>query len=335
MLKEKDANNVKEEPVNGGTTKPPKKSPTRVKVDDADARYEEMTLTLADIVRDDDLFRRRLKEDEANIEKLVGLYSDNMIAEEKGKKPLHKIELILVWYDDIHKRYVLLGGCHRLEALRRLGITEFQVRVLYGSEDAAFAAASQDNTKHGKSLKPCDLKYSIKKSLERYGDTKTYDEIAGEVGCVRSYVSKVYRELFGRGKRLAKTGKSEQVQSGTTPPDNVPPDNDAPFTFDEHKEPEKSVEGSDGQSKSYMERVSDDVARLDQTLGQIPEDLSLEERKVALWKVRNVLQRHGRHLRNARTVQDYQANQVAHTASIEETCHDNKATDQLANSLTT
>ena len=180
----------------------------RTKTNSADAKCEEITLVLADIQKDD-MFRRRLKKDEGNIEKLVGLYRDNMEAVERNEKPLHEIDLILVWYDASCERYVLLGGCHRLEALRRLGITEFQVRVLHGSEDKAFAAASLDNTKHGKELKKCDKKYSVKKSLERYGDAKTFDEIASEVGCVKSHVSKIYKELFGKGKRTKGVGNTE------------------------------------------------------------------------------------------------------------------------------
>jgi len=56
-----------------------------------------------------------------------------------------------------------------------------------------------------------DKKYSVRKSLERYGDTKTFSEIAGEVGCVSPYVHKIYKELFGRGKRQ----KKQDEQGGT------------------------------------------------------------------------------------------------------------------------
>ena len=77
-----------------------KNSPTQPKVNNTDTRYEERTLALADIQKDE-MFRRRLKEDEANIEKLVGLYRDNMTAKKNGKNTPHKIELILVWYDPI------------------------------------------------------------------------------------------------------------------------------------------------------------------------------------------------------------------------------------------
>jgi hypothetical protein len=229
-------NNAAEEPVAAveGATKMPKRNSRRAKTNSADAKYEEMTLALADIQKDD-MFRRRLKEDEANIEKLIGLYGDNIAAEEAKEKPPHKIDLILVWHDVLHGRYVLLGGYHRLEALRRLGITEFRVHALHGSEDVAFAAASHDNTKHGKELKKCDKKYSVLKSLKRYGDTKTFQEIASEVGCMVSYVSKIYKELFGRGKKQAKQnniehsvsppGSDSLEQVNSVPTDHVPETN--------------------------------------------------------------------------------------------------------------
>ena len=74
----KNANN----PVTGkGTAKVSKNSRTRHIVESVGAKWEEKTLLLTDIQRDDDLFGCRLKRDKATVEKYLILHRDNMEAE--------------------------------------------------------------------------------------------------------------------------------------------------------------------------------------------------------------------------------------------------------------
>ena len=225
-------------------TKMPKKRLSRVNANSADTRYEEMTLALTDIEKDDELFRCRLKEDKATIEKYAALYRENKEAEVSGEEPLHQIKPILVWYDKARRRYVLLGGYHRIEAALMAGYTEMVVIIFYGTEDDAFSAASRDNAAHGLRLNDGDKTHLVRKSLERFGDTKKYREIASDVGCAYSLVSKVYKELFGQGKKQARLA----VSSDTQAPNNgnvvaLPVTDDIePFDFEEDKKPEKSIE---------------------------------------------------------------------------------------------
>ena len=250
---------VQKEPATGeGAAKIQKNS--RVKADDADARYKEKTLALADIVRDEDLFGCRVKRNKATVEKYLILYRDNREAEANGEEPIHKIKLILVWWDEARRRFVLLGGDHRLTAALLAGYTEMAVIVLYGSENEAFTAATRDNATHGLGLNDRDKTYLVRKSLQRFGDTKKHREIASDVGCSPALVTKVYKELFGKGKRQSRTGnatgKPEQVQQATaTPATTVPNDADSdnvPFTFDEHKEPEKSDQERIQEAAAYL-----------------------------------------------------------------------------------
>jgi len=245
-----DTKSVPKEPVTGETMKTPKKGLSRVKATDADMRYKEMTLALADIQKDDELFGCRLKRDKATVEKYLAFYRENREAEANGEEPIHKIKSILVWWDKTRRRHVLLGGDHRLTAALLAGYTEMVVLVLDCSEDDAFTAASRDNATHGLGLSDGDKTYLVRKSLERFGDTKTFREIASDVGCAHSLVAKVYKELFGRKKRQPTTDGSEQKKPPTTPPDTDTSDGVA--HGEEHKEPEQSDQERIQEVETYL-----------------------------------------------------------------------------------
>lgn len=317
---------------NEGEKKMKKSNRQQTKPNSTNVSYKEITLALTDIQKDEDRFRRRVKEDEKNIEKLIGLYKDNMEAEENGEPPPHEIELILVWYDPIRKCYFVIGGYHRITALRRLGITEFQVRVFNGSEDDAFAAASYDNAKHGKELKDGDKAYSVRKSFERYGDTKKHIEIAREVGCARSLVSKVYKDLFGKGKRQKQqeeaakpngTGKP-QGNSGSGKPKNPTSDQKNDKVLPSIPEQANNVSKENQvQPKCFMEIVPV-LAALDQTLDKTQTLMSLEQRGKVLHKVTLMLKRHRRY---------YNRDIATETNRVKQVAHENQASQSVSSSI--
>ena len=76
---------------------------------------------------------------------------------------------------------------------------EILVKVFTGSEDDAFVIALRDNGEHGVRLSNGDLKFVIRKALERFPD-KTPGAIALMVGCSRSYAARIESELSSSGQ---------------------------------------------------------------------------------------------------------------------------------------
>ena len=129
---------------------------------------------------------------------------------------------------------------------------------LDGTEDQAFAAASLDNAKHGLALKKCDVKFSVIQSLKWYGDTKTFREIAREVGCVHSYVAKLHKELLGHGRRQSASNGS--VVSGDEPSEDAPEVDDVPA---EPKVSEKSVDERMVETFDHIDDMFDGMSMKD------------------------------------------------------------------------
>ena len=112
-----------------GVAQKPKKERSRAKANDAETKYEEKMLALADIQKDDK-FRRRLQEDKKKISEYAEHYREYKEAVGRGENPAYPLEPLLVWWDESRRRYVLLGGYHRIEAALMAGLTEIRVIVL-------------------------------------------------------------------------------------------------------------------------------------------------------------------------------------------------------------
>ena len=209
-------------------------------------------IALTDIKKNDDVFRCRMKEDEATVKKLTKIYNDYKKSVAKGEVCDYPFQPIQVWR---HKeQHILLGGYHRLEAAGRAGLTTIQAKVFDGSEDDAFVMALKDNSKHGLRLKQGDMKMCIRKAIERFPE-KSLGVIAREVGCVRSYAYRVKDELDKKNKQESE-GTLEQPIENETP-------------------------ASNGIEELDIELMNEALDRLDKTL----ESLSCEARTVFFDKI--------------------------------------------------
>jgi hypothetical protein len=131
---------------------------------------------------------------------------------------------------------------------------------------------------------------------------------------------------------------SEHPQSATAPSDGT--DNEdviLPLPIGGNMKSEQSDEDSAVQATGCLQGILDDIVRLDLRIGQESKMLTFEEREQVLWHMRNLLQRHGKHLRTDREREDYRAKQASAIvpASVDDASHDTNAPDQIANTLTT
>ena len=164
-------------------------------------------IALTEIIVSDD-FRCREHEDDETIE----AYAETFIKYLKANKRADKVRYEELWGID-HLDYpfppawiwreggqvYLIAGFHRYKAAEKAGQNKLLVKEFKGTKENAILLAMRDNRTHGKRLSYGDLKYCVEKALRLFLD-KTPGAIARDLGCSRSYASKIGKELSTSGQ---------------------------------------------------------------------------------------------------------------------------------------
>jgi len=138
---------------------------------------------------------------------VVKKYYERFKYYKRGFDSNYPFPAILVWYNG--RRYILLGGYHRVAAARKAEMGTILAKIIRGSADDAFAMALKDNSTHGLPLNKKDLKLCIRKAKERFPD-KNGDEIAKMVGCCRAYAYRILKEISENKKG---TNREQQTKT--------------------------------------------------------------------------------------------------------------------------
>lgn len=160
-------------------------------------------------------FRCREKECETTIESYSDIFSDYKQAKSEGRNMEYPFPPIVVW--KVGDKYEVVAGFHRFLAALKAGLEEIFVIVFDGTKEDAIWLAMKDNMKHGLPLGRGDLKLCITKARKIFPE-KSSRMIAKELGCSRSYVSKVDDELATSGqlskpeKRVGLDGKERSTK---------------------------------------------------------------------------------------------------------------------------
>ena len=174
-------------------------------------------IELAKIEKDDEVFYCRKRDNQKYIKKYTDIFKDYKEARERGEDAEYPFVPICV--QKRGKRYVLVAGYHRLAAACNAGIDKILALVFEGTEKEAVWFALTNN-QHGAQLEGDDLEHSIEKALKLFPE-KSPPEIAGGIGCSRSYVYKIEKKLSTSGqlkipeKRLGLDGKMRSTQRKT------------------------------------------------------------------------------------------------------------------------
>ena len=161
------------------------------------------------------IFRCRPRNDEATVEAYTERFTEYKEATERGEKPDYPFPP--VWVRQDGAVYTQVTGFLRVEAAKQAGLDTISARRFEGTEDEALLFAMRDNRTHGLRLSYCDLKYCIDKTLNRFHDL-TAGAIAKILGCSRSYVYKIKKELSASGclpdvrQRRGANGKTYRVK---------------------------------------------------------------------------------------------------------------------------
>jgi len=91
-------------------------------------------------------------------------------------------------------RYRLADGQHRVLAAERVGRAEIEAVVHTGDAKAALWFALGANRTNGRRLSGTDKRTAIRQAIEGFPE-KSQTQIAEQVGCAQSYVSKVRRDI--------------------------------------------------------------------------------------------------------------------------------------------
>jgi len=169
-----------------------------------------ITIELSKIVKSDD-FRCREVEDTETIEEYSEVFTEYKDAKDNGNNPEYPFPPIWVMKDQ--ECYVLVTGYHRFESALKSGMKEIQARQFHGTRKEAIFLAMKDNKTNGLRLKYGDWKYCIAKALRMFPD-KTAGAIAKELGCHRSYVYRIEKELSTSGQ-LTKADKKKGADGKT------------------------------------------------------------------------------------------------------------------------
>jgi hypothetical protein len=120
---------------------------------------------------------------------------------------------IVVWGDDL----VVIDGCHRVEAARRLGRYSVVAIRFLGSPEEAFIEAVQRNVSHGLPLSVGDRRRAAKRVLARNPEWSDR-RIASLCGLSDKTVGKLRRggtgAIMAAERRVGRDGKVRPVQSG-------------------------------------------------------------------------------------------------------------------------
>ena len=267
-------------------------------------------ITLVDIstltARESHYYREQL--DEANVEDCRVAYFENEAAMRRGEEPVHDIPPIKVWCDPDTGEFVVLGGNHRTAGATLAGLTTIPAIVYHCSSDEAYIIGLRDNSTHGLKPNKGDLKHIIKKALERF-PKQSLRWIVEQSKCSLTRVSEVANELYDSGqlkrpeKRIGKDGKEYTVSRRGR---KKKPSADA---LPEVPKADEALEGSEEEPQRYLERLSEVLQRLDQTLNEVPKSLSKQDHDEVLWKVSNLLKRQRRYYRAAVAQEAFHAKQ--------------------------
>ena len=169
-----------------------------------------ITIELSKIVKSDD-FRCREVEDTETIEGYTEVFTEYKDAKDNGNSPEYPFPPIWVMKDQ--ECYVLVTGYHRFESAVKAGMKEIQARQFQGTKEEAILFAMKDNKTNGLRLKYGDWKYCIAKALRMFPH-KTAGAIAKELGCHRSYVYRIEKEL-STNRQLPKVDKKKGADGKT------------------------------------------------------------------------------------------------------------------------
>lgn len=145
----------------------------------APARIE--TVQISTLLRDP-RFQVRQKLDQQTINRYAAVYSSG--------RAMPPIKVALV-----NGAAVVVDGWHRLAALDKLGRYQVAAEIVEASEQEAIWLAAQANLEHGLRLKSPEIRTAFrayvraKKHQKKWGNLKSYREIAEELGGLRRYTT--------------------------------------------------------------------------------------------------------------------------------------------------
>ena len=191
-------------------------------------------ILLTDVIVIDD-FRCREKEDADTIESYTEVFK------EYNKKPTKEEERLLsrcpdyrgkntpypfppAWVWQENEQYYLIAGFHRFQAATNAKMERLLVKELKGTKEAAIEFAIKDNLKNGLRLSYGDWKHCVSKVLLLSQGKKSAGVVARELGCSRSYVHKIQKELSTSGqlpeveKRIGADNKERSTKRKTKQP---------------------------------------------------------------------------------------------------------------------
>jgi hypothetical protein len=112
--------------------------------------------------------------------------------------------------------YYPAHGFHRTRAAIRAGLKEFACTVHKGTLQDAIWFSIGANIENGERRSAADKHHAVELALTKFPD-KTQEQIAEHVGCVRSYVAGIQKELVTADKlRLPATRKGKDAKSRPT-----------------------------------------------------------------------------------------------------------------------
>ena len=176
---------------------------------------KEFFLELSEIT-ESDVFRVRVEDDEDAIERYKDVFIKYKEAKDRGENPVYPFPPIIVRKNG--EMYNPVTGYHRSKGARRAGRKKILVTLFEGSEDEALKIALKDNREHALPLTRGDLKYCIKKALNRFSADLTPAVIADMLCCSESYAYKIESQLCTSGeltrpeKRRGADGKVRSVR---------------------------------------------------------------------------------------------------------------------------
>lgn len=139
---------------------------------------------------------------------------------EKVKRGEHVwTQNIVIFRDTTTKDYYLLDGHHRLEAMKRAGLTETSAEVprnIHTIEDALLRSLSVNST-HGENFRPADIRRAVELLL-KYQPEMTVERICFHLHRGKSVIYQYVRELSSSGKlnlpetRVGKDGKKRPTK---------------------------------------------------------------------------------------------------------------------------
>ena len=159
-------------------------------------------ITLSEIIVSDEFRCRENGEDDDVVESYTEVFKQYIKQGKQDEKLLKRgynldnLEYPFppswIWQEG--DRVYLIAGFHRCKAAQKAGQDKLLVKEFKGTKEEAILFAMKDNRTHGKRLSYGDLKYCVEKALQLFPG-KTPGAIAKDLGCHRSYVYRIEKEL--------------------------------------------------------------------------------------------------------------------------------------------